>query len=314
MMRHVKVAAVVLSVGLVTSLTACKKEKEQNGPSVTLEVRHDGMSHDRDFTLPLGTHRLIIRADFKKGTGKDDADLKSYNISYGGSYTIPGESGSATQGAAFTVTDTITVEALSASTLTVSVNVTDKNDETASKAIKITFQNPSTPAAEIVSGSFTVTNQSDGKGTYIVYTTSDALEAKDRAGAQNTPDRVLFVYYFSTNSNRHSVISPFILKSSIYDGTPVEWDDPDTKTAEWVELSSSDNYDTVQTEAGLQSLYNGGTPINDEFPSNGNERAELTPGRVLAFKWGGGARYGVVKVTSVDNQNKSAKIAIKVSK
>lgn len=312
MMRHVKVAAAVLSVGLVASLTACKKEKEQNGPSVALEVLHDGTRHTSDFTLPLGTYQLVVRADFKKGTGKDDADLKSYNISYSGGYSLPSKGGNAPQGAAFTFTDTIEVEALSSNTLTITVSVTDKNEKSASKSIKITFQNPSSPPSDIVSDNFTVTNQSDNKGTYVTYTSSDLLEARNRSGAETNPDRVLFVYYFSSVSGKHSVISPAILRNSIYDGTDVEWDDPTTKIAEWREIS--DGFDTVSTKAGLQNLYDGGTTINNEFPNNGNERAELTVGRLLAFKWDNGTRYGVIKVISVDNTAKSARIAIKVSK
>jgi hypothetical protein len=73
------------------------------------------------------------------------------------------------------------------------------------------------------------TNQSDNKGTHLRYQVgSGTLTLQNRTQANNNPSEILFVYWYSSSSQRHSVISPAILRNDIYNNTPPEWDNPST--------------------------------------------------------------------------------------
>jgi hypothetical protein len=72
-------ASLVRNAGLLMALSAalfvgCKKEKEQNGPSLTVAADSGVVTGDR--TLPPGTYPLRFKLIAQKGSGKDDADLK----------------------------------------------------------------------------------------------------------------------------------------------------------------------------------------------------------------------------------------------
>jgi hypothetical protein len=76
-------ASLMRNAGLLMALSAalfvgCKKEKEQNGPSLTVSGDPGVVTGDQ--TLPPGTYDLRFKLIAQKGSGKDDADLKEYTI------------------------------------------------------------------------------------------------------------------------------------------------------------------------------------------------------------------------------------------
>ncbi|GIV24804.1 MAG: hypothetical protein KatS3mg026_0496 [Bacteroidia bacterium] len=77
-------ASIVSRTGLLAALTvaafvACKKEKEQNGPSIIVPNEPGIVAGDQ--TLDAGAHSLRFKVIFQKGSGKDDADLKDFSFS-----------------------------------------------------------------------------------------------------------------------------------------------------------------------------------------------------------------------------------------
>jgi hypothetical protein len=156
------------------------------------------------------------------------------------------------------------------------------------------------------------TNQSDNKGTHLRYQVgSGTLTLQTRTQANNNPSEILFVYWYSSTSQRHSVISPAILRESIYDGTPPEWDNPSTLVTNFREAPSSVNFATAG-HADIISAYNNGAPINNEFPGNADQRAECTTGRILAFKQGN--IYGLIRVESVRSGGDGATLSVKIAR
>ena len=156
------------------------------------------------------------------------------------------------------------------------------------------------------------TNQSDNKGTHLRYQEgSGTLTLQNRTDANRNPSEILFVYWYSSSSRRHSVISPAILRNDIYNNTPPEWDNPSTKVTNFKEAPSSVNFATAGY-ADIINAYNNGSPINNEFRDNADQRAECTNGRVLAFKQGN--IYGLIRVESVTSGGPGATLSVKVAR
>nr|BAL56535.1 hypothetical protein HGMM_F40B03C23 [uncultured Bacteroidetes bacterium] len=310
-------ASTLTRTGLLAALTAtlfvaCKKDKEQNGPSIVVPNETGVIAGDQ--TLTPGTHSLHFKLVFQKGSGKDDADLKDFSFTFnsGGGNTTVFANRPAPSGSTFTFDTTFEVTGTNGQVYTYTFTVRDKNDKTASKSFKITFQDTSSGSLVIDSlMNAGVTNQADGKGTYFRYRLGTyQLSTQDRTSAEGNPSEILFVYYFSSSSQRHSIISPAILRDSIYNTTPVEWDNPSTQTTTFRSVQASVSFDGI-TYQGIINAYNSGTDISNEFTGNGNQRAECTTGRLIAFKQGN--IYGIVKVNSVSATG-SASLSIKVAR
>jgi hypothetical protein len=155
------------------------------------------------------------------------------------------------------------------------------------------------------------TNQSDNKGTHLRYQVgSGTFTLQSRTQANGNPSEILFVYWYSSSSRRHSVISPAILGNDIYNGTDPEWDNPSTLTTNFREAPSSVNFANAGY-ADIISAYNNGTSVND-FTGNADQRAECTNGRVLAFKQGN--IYGLIRVESVTSGGPGATLSVKIAR
>lgn len=300
-----------LSVAL---FVGCKKEKEQNGPSLTPAGESGVVTGD--LTLePLIETPVRFKLIAQKGSGKDDADLKDYSftIKTGVGNTPIYTNRPAPNGQSFTIDTTLPVTGLvSGESREYIFTVTDKNGKSASRTFKITFQStsggPTTRVDSLYNGSYT--NQPDNKGTHLHYRVgSGTLTLQNRTDANGNPGEILFVYWYSSNSQRHSVISPAILKDPIYDNTPPEWDNPSTLTTNFKEAPSSVNFATAGY-ADIISAYNNGTSVSD-FTGNADQRAECTTGRVLAFKQGN--IYGLIRVGSVTSGG-GATLSVKVAR
>jgi hypothetical protein len=190
--------------------------------------------------------------------------------------------------------------------------VTDKNGKSASRTFKITFQSTSGGPTVIVDSLYNgnYTNQSDNKGTHLRYQVgSGTFTLQSRTQANNNASEILFVYWYSSSSGRHSVISPAILGNDIYNGTDPEWDNPSTLTTNFREAPSSVNFATAGYN-DITSAYTNGTPVSD-FTGNADQRAECTSGRVLAFKQGN--VYGLIRVESVTSGG-GATLSVKVAR
>lgn len=295
-----------LSVAL---FVGCKKEKEQNGPSLTVAA-DSGVVTSNQTTLPPGTYDLRFKLIAQKGSGKDDADLKEYTIT--GTNNIVNVRRPALNGQSFPIDTTMRITGANGQSYTITFTVTDKNDKSVRREFTISFRDtggtPMNYVDSLLNQSYT--NQSDNKGTHLRYQVgSGMLMLQNRTQANNNVSEILFVYWYSSNSQRHSVISPAILKDPIYDNTPPEWDNPSTLTTNFREAPSSVNFATAGY-ADIISAYNNGTSVSD-FTGNADQRAECTTGRVLAFKQGN--IYGLIRVGSVTSGG-GATLSVKVAR
>jgi hypothetical protein len=155
------------------------------------------------------------------------------------------------------------------------------------------------------------TNQSDNNGTHLRYQVgSGTLTTQNRAQANNNASEILFVYWYSSNFQKHSVISPAILRDrSKYGTNPPAWDNPSTQATYFREPPASVNFATAG-HADIISAYNNGTPVN--YPDNADQRAECRTDRpVLAFKQGN--IYGLIKVENVTSGG-GATLSVKVAR
>jgi hypothetical protein len=296
----------------------CKKEKEQNGPSLTVAGEAGVVTGDLKLEPGVDT-MLRFKLIAQKGSGKDDADLKDYSFTYtiGGTNFTVYANRPAPNGRSFTIDETLSVMGLvSGEVRRYTFTVTDKNGKSASRTFTITFRStsgdpggPTTRVDSLYNGNYT--NQSDNKGTHLRYEVGlGRLTLQTRAQANNNPSDILFVYWYSSTSQRHSVISPAILRNDIYNNTPPEWDNPSTLTTNFREAPPSVNF-AIAGYADIISAYNNGTPVND-FVNNADQRAECTTGRILAFKQGN--IYGLIRVESVRSGGDGATLSVKIAR
>jgi hypothetical protein len=197
---------------------------------------------------------------------------------------------------------------------TITFTVTDKNDKSINRRFTISFRDtggtPMRYVDSLLNQSYT--NQSDNKGTHLRYQVgSGTLTLQSRTQASGNASEILFVYWYSSNSQKHSVISPAILGDDNYNNTPPEWDNPSTLTTNFREAPSSVNF-TTAGYADIINAYNNGAPINNEFTNNADQRAECTTGRVLAFKQGN--VYGLIRVVSVTSGGPGATLSVKIAR
>ncbi len=312
-------ASIVSRTGLLAALTvatfvACKKEKEQNGPSIVVPNEPDVIAGDQ--TLPPGTYSLRFKVIFQKGSGKDDADLKDFSFSVNdGVSPRPIISNRPISGQTFTFDTTFSVNGVNGQILTYTFTVRDKNDKTASRSFRITFQDTSSQPTRyidiLLNGQYT--NQTDTAGTHLRYQVgSGTLTLQNRTQANANPSEILFVYYYSSQSGRHSIISPAILRDPIYNGFPVKWDNPSTQTTNFRSVDTTRvRFDGISYQ-GIIDAYNNGTDVNNEFSGNGNQRAECTARRLIAFRQGN--IYGLVRVESVTSNPAGAVLSVKVAR
>ena len=302
-----------LSVAL---FVGCKKEKEQNGPSLTVAGEPGVVTGD--LTLAPNTDTTLrFKLIAQKGSGKDDADLKDYSftVTIGGVNFPIYANRPAPNGQSFTIDTVVEVTpGANGEVRRYTFTVTDKNGKSVSRTFTITFQStsggPTTRVDSLYNGSYT--NQSDNKGTHLRYQVgSGTLTLQNRTDANGNPGEILFVYWYSSNSQKHSVISPAILGDDNYNNTPPEWDNPSTLTTNFREAPSSVNFATAGY-ADIINAYNNGAPINNEFPNNADQRAECTSGRVLAFKQGN--VYGLIRVVSVTSGGPGATLSVKIAR
>jgi hypothetical protein len=305
-----------LSVAL---FVGCKKEKEQNGPSLT-PAGESGVVQGDLILAPNTDTTLRFKLIAQKGDGKDDADLKDYSftVDIGGVKYPVYTNRPAPNGRSFTIDTTVRVREDREYTFT----VTDKNGKSASKSFKITFRsspdNPPSNQNQIDPLSSREYSNRDGKGTYLIYDhNSGSFNLTDRAGAQNSPDQILFLYFYrDQNPTYHSVIAPDVLSNNQYNGTPIEWDRSwSTETSLRVPPSGV-NFDNV-TYDGIRDAFEDGQDVDDNIGSfNVGKRAKLLlPNRpLIAFKQRRGTKdiYGLIKVEVLDDNGKKATLAVKV--
>jgi hypothetical protein len=310
-MRLLMALSVALFVG-------CKKEKEQKGPSLTVAGDPGVVTGDR--TLPPGTYDLRFKLIAQKGSGKDDADLKEYTIT--GTNNIVNVRRPAPNGQSFPIDTTMEITGSNGQSYTITFTVTDKNNNSDRKDFKITFRsspdNPPSNQNQIDPLSSREYSNRDGKGTYLIYDhNSGSFNLTDRAGAQNSPDQILFLYFYrDQNPTYHSVIAPDVLSNNQYNGTPIEWDRSwSTETSLRVPPSGV-NFDNV-TYDGIRDAFEDGQDVDDNIGSfNVGKRAKLLlPNRpLIAFKQRRGTKdiYGLIKVEVLDDNGKKATLAVKV--
>ncbi len=315
-----KYASLMRNAGLLMALSValfvgCKKEKDQKGPSLMLVVE-SGVVPTENLTLPPGTYPLRFKLIAQKGSGKDDADLKEYTIT--GTNNIVNVRRPAPNGQSFTIDTTMEITGSDGQSYTIIFTVTDKNNNSAKKEFKITFQsspdNP--PSGQIDSWPSKEYSNRDGKGTYLIYDhNSGSFTLTDRAGAQNSPDQILFLYYYrEQNPTYHSVIAPDVLSNDGYNGTPIEWDRSWSTTTSLKVPRSGVNFDNV-TYDGIKDAFDNGQDVDDNIGSfNAGKRAKLENRTLIAFKQtrAGKDIYGLIKIEGLDNSNKKATLSVKV--
>jgi len=301
-----------LSVAL---FVGCKKEKEQNGPSLT-PAGESGVVQGDLILAPNTDTTLRFKLIAQKGDGKDDADLKDYSftVDIGGVKYPVYTNRPAPNGRSFTIDTTVRVREDREYTFT----VTDKNGKSASRTFTITFRStsggPTTRVDSLYNGNYT--NQADTNGTHLRYqpSSSNPLTLQNRTQANGNANEILFVYFYSTTFNTHTVISPAILRNSnLYSGKP-GWNNSSTQTTTFKQAPSSvtsANFASISYQ-GIIDAYNNGTSITNEVPNNGDERALCTAGRILAFKQGN--IYGLIRVESVTSGGPGATLSVKVAR
>jgi hypothetical protein len=303
-----------LSVAL---FVGCKKEKDQKGPSLAV-VNEPGVVQGDLILAPNTDTTLRFKLIAQKGDGKDDADLKDYSftVDIGGVKYPVYTNRPAPNGRSFTIDTTVRVREDREYTFT----VTDKNGKSASKSFKITFRsspdNPPSNQNQIDPLSSREYSNRDGKGTYLIYDhNSGSFNLTDRAGAQNSPDQILFLYFYrDQNPTYHSVIAPDVLSNNQYNGTPIEWDRSwSTETSLRVPPSGV-NFDNV-TYDGIRDAFENGQRVDDNIgPFNVEKRIKLENRTLIAFKQtrAGKDIYGLIKIERLDNDNKRANLLVKV--
>jgi hypothetical protein len=305
-----------LSVAL---FVGCKKEKEQNGPTLTVAGEPDVVKGD--LTLEAGVDTTLrFKLIAQKGSGKDDADLKDYSFTYtlGGANVPAYTNRPAPNGQSFTIDTTVRVIGVSGEKREYTFTVTDKNGKSASKSFKITFQSPpdNPPSGQIDSYPEREYSNRDGKGTYLIYDqNSGSFNLTDRTGAQNNPDQILFLYYYRDQDPKyHSVIAPDVLSNDGYNGSSIEWD-RSWSTATSLKLPPSGvNFDNV-TYDGIKDAFDNGQTVNDGIGDfNVGKRIKLENRTLIAFKQtrAGKDIYGLIKIERLDNDNKRANLLVKV--
>ena len=302
-----------LSVAL---FVGCKKEKEQNGPSLT-PAGESGVVQGDLILAPNTDTTLRFKLIAQKGDGKDDADLKDYSftVDIGGVKYPVYTNRPAPNGRSFTIDTTVRVRGEDRE---YTFTVTDKNGKSASKSFKITFQsspdNP--PSGQIDSYPEREYSNRDGKGTYLIYDqNSGSFNLTDRTGAQNNPDQILFLYYYRDQDPKyHSVIAPDVLSNDGYNGTPIEWDRSWSTATSLRVPRSGVNFDNV-TYDGIRDAFENGQRVDDNIgPFNVEKRIKLEGRTLIAFKQtrGGKDIYGLIKIERLDNDNKRANLLVKV--
>jgi hypothetical protein len=308
-----------LSVAL---FVGCKKEKEQKGPSLTPAGETGVVTAELTTLAPNTDTTLRFKLIAQKGSGKDDADLKDYSFTVeisGIKYPVY-TNRPALDGRSFTIDTTVRVRGEDRDYI---FTVTDKNGKSASRTFKITFRStsgdPGGPMmiVDTLYGE-NYTNRSDNRGTHLRYQVGSAmpLMLQGRDDANSNPSKILFVYWYSSASQKHSVISPAILRDPIYDNTPPKWNNTSTLVTNFVVAPSSVNFTTAGYN-DIRSAYNNGTPVND-FPNNDDQRAECRTDRpVLAFKQvrdQNDTIYGLIRVESVRSGGDGARLSVKVAR
>jgi len=313
------------NAGLLMALSAalfvgCKKEKEQNGPSLTVAAEPGVVTGD--LTLePLIDTTLRFKLIAQKGSGKDDADLKDYSFTYtiGGTNFTVYANRPAPNGRSFTIDETLSVMGLvSGEVRRYTFTVTDKNGKSQSKSFKITFQSspnnpPSGQIDPLLSREY---SNRDDKGTYLIYDhTNGSFNLTGRTGAENNPDQILFLYYYRDRDPKyHSVIAPDVLSNDGYNGSSIEWD-RSWRTATLLRLPPSGvNFDNVTYE-GIKEAFDRGQEVNDNIGDfNVGKRIKLDGRTLIAFKQtrAGKDIYGLIKIEGLNDANKSATLSVKV--
>ena len=320
-----KYASLMRNAGLLMALSValfvgCKKEKEQNGPSLTVAGESGVVTGD--LTLePLVETTLRFKLIAQKGSGKDDADLKDYSftIKTGVGNTPIYTNRPALNGQSFTIDTTLPVTGLvSGEVREYTFTVTDKNGKSASKSFKITFRsspdNP--PSGQIDPLPSREYSNRDGKGTYLIYDhNSGSFNLTDRAGAQNSPDQILFLYFYrDQNPTYHSVIAPDVLSNDGYNGSSIEWDRSWSTTTSLKLPPSGVNFDNV-TYDGIKNAFDDGQEVDDNIGNfNRGKRIKLEGRTLIAFKQtrAGKDIYGLIKIEGLDDANKKATLSVKV--
>ncbi len=308
-----------LSVAL---FVGCKKEKEQNGPSL-IPAGETGVVTG-DLTLAPNTDTTLrFKLIAQKGDGKDDADLKDYSftVEIGGVNYPVYTNRPAPNRESFTIDTTVRVRGVSGEERRYTFTVTDKNGKSTSRTFKITFRStsgdPGGPTTRVVDSLYngSYTNQQDGKGTYLRYDPSSnpIFALQTRSQAEGNPSKILFVYFYSsTNPRPHSIISPAIMGTSVYSTVPsLYWPNVPTDSTYFKIPPSSVNFASANYQQ-IKDAFENGTNISEEYSGNRTQRAECTTGRVLAFKQGN--IYGLIRVESVRSGGDGATLSVKVAR
>jgi hypothetical protein len=145
-------ASLMRNAGLLMALSAalfvgCKKEKEQNGPSLTVASEPGVVTGDLLSLEPGVDTTLRFKLIAQKGSGKDDADLKDYSFTV----TIGGANNPSTPIDLLPMANLSRliprgkVTGANGEIRRYTFTVTDKNGKSASRTFTITFR--STQAA-----------------------------------------------------------------------------------------------------------------------------------------------------------------------
>jgi hypothetical protein len=298
----------------------CKKEKEQNGPSLTVAGDPDVVKGD--LTLEANKDTMLrFKLIAQKGSGKDDADLKDYSfIIKTGVGDMPVYTNRPVPNRqSFTIDTMVNARGLNGEVREYIFTVTDKNGMSARKSFKITFQSsPDNPPSDQIDllPSREYSNRGDGKGTYLIYDhTSGSFNLTDRTGAGSNPDQILFLYYYRDQSpTYHSVIAPDVLRDTNYSRTPLYWDRSWSTVTSLKLAPSGVNFDNV-TYDGIRDAFEQGQTVDDNIgPFNVGKRIKLDGRTLIAFKQtrAGKDIYGLIKIEGLNDANKSATLSVKV--
>lgn len=220
-------ASIITRTGLITALSmaafmACKKEKEQNGPSIIIPNETGVIAGDQ--TVPPGTHTVRFKLVFQKGSGKDDADLKDFSFTFNagaGNQTVFANR-PAPNGSSFTFDTTLDITGTAGQTYTYTFSVRDKNDKSASKSFKITFRDTATsPQGTLLTGQITL----DTTNAFI-YISPNGIERRNLAGVQagDAAYVVAALIVRSSSPQTYSLVTPDSLGKGNYTNNPnINW-------------------------------------------------------------------------------------------
>ncbi|MCS7188204.1 MAG: hypothetical protein RMJ66_03710 [Bacteroidia bacterium] len=279
-MRYAKVVsgAGILASLLAIGLVGCKKEKEQNGPSIVIPNEQGVIAGD--VTFDPGSYQLRFKLIFQKGSGKDDGDLKDYSFSFnvGGGNTPVFTNRAAPNGSSFTFDTTLQINGTAGQVYTYTFSVRDKNDKTASRSFKVTFQQAQQPAGRFFSNTITL----DTASNPFIYFEGSNVVARSVTNLSEVKNVVaaLVVRRGAAADNRTSLVTPDSLGGGSYTFPYIQWTASNKPRTQFYSITQNE-FNQATDSVSIYNVVNSANTLT-KFSGNGDGARALLEGNPVS--------------------------------